>query len=175
MGLLSKLLGAAVDKKLEQTVKTAVNSAVRSAVNGAVQSRPAGSGNIPVSRPQPAAQAEEGPSGFSWGPVMPQEENQYNYPGDYAAYFSHVFREDFPEYRVTQEQSTKRRATIFTFWSPAGGKALVVEVLPESSETKKLRKECAAAAIPYLRFYHNHDGWWNTRAYVTQRTRNALR
>ena len=174
MGLLSKILGAAVgaavDRKLEQTVKGAVNHAINNAA-----AKPAGTASIPVSRPQPEVQAEEGPSGFSWGPTMPPEENQFNYPGDYEAYFAHVFREDFPEYRVTQEQSTQRRATVFTFWSPAGGKALVVEVLPESSETKKLRKECAANAIPYLRFYHNHDGWWNTRAYVTQRTRNALR
>ncbi len=173
MGLLSKILGAAVgaavDRKLEQTVKGAVNHAINNAA-----SRPAGNAGIPVSRPQPEVQ-EEGPSGFSWGPTMPPEENQFNYPGDYAAYFAHVFREDFPEYRVTQEQSTQRKATVFTFWSPAGGKALVVEVLPETSETRKLRKECAANAIPYLRFYHNHDGWWNTRAYVTQRTRNALR
>lgn len=179
MSLLSKILGAAVDKKLEKTVKSAVSgavgNAVRSAVNSAVQSRPAGGESVPVSQPQPEARGEEGPSGFSWGPTIPAEENQFNYPGDYVAYFTHVFREDFPEYRVTHEKTGRGNAAVFTFWSPAGGKSLVAEILPESSETKKLRKECAAMAIPYVRFYHNHDGWWNTRAYVTQRVRNALR
>ena len=172
MGLLSKILGAAVDRKLEQTVKSAVNSAVSGAVSNAL--RNVQPGNAAAPRPQTQAREDPEASGFSWGPTMPAEENQFNYPGDYAAYFSHVFQEDFPEYRVTREPSGRGRAAVFTFWSPAGGKALVVEVLPESSETKKLRRECAAQRIPYLRFYHNHAGWWNTRAYVTQRVRSAL-
>ena len=175
MGLLSKILGAAVDRKLEQTVKKAVNSAVDAAVKNAGAPRPASPG---VSRDQFAARVrpaqtapEEGPSGFSWGPVMPAEENQYNYPGNYADYFAHVFREDFPAYTVTREQADRR--TVFTFRSgPA--RALVVELLPESSETKKLRRECQAQGVPYLRFYYDHDGWWNTRSYVDDRVRKAL-
>ena len=31
-----------------------------------------------------------------------------------------------------------------------------------------------AQGIPYLRFYYNHEGWWNTRSYVTRRIANAL-
>ena len=176
MSLLSKLIGAAVDKKLEQTVKSAVNGAVSSALNAATkiptqQSRP-------VSAPssvQRAAQPAEEASGFSWGPTMPEEENQYNYPGSYVDYFAHVFREDFPEYRVTHEEAAKRRATVFTFWTPSGSRALVVELMTENSEAKKFRKECAAQGLPYLRFYYDHEGWWNTRAYVTERVRAALR
>ena len=172
MGLLSKLLG--VDKKLEQTVKNAVNDAV----NAALQNQSAARNVQNVQYPQPAGSqpAVRGSEtcGFSWGPVMPAEENQYNYPGTYVEYFSHVFKEEFPGYNITYGQDPKRYSTIFTFWSGAG-KALVVELLPRSSETKMLRNACAAQNIPYLRFYYNHHGWWNTRAYVAQRTREALR
>ena len=28
--------------------------------------------------------------------------------------------------------------------------------------------------LPYLRFYFDHEGWWNTRAYVTKRVAEAL-
>ena len=173
MSLLSKLLGAAVDKKLEQTVKNAVSGAVNSALNTAAK-QPVRSQT--ASRPAPAQQPayeEPAPSGFSWGPVMPAEENQFNYPGSYVDYFAHVFREDFPEYRVTHEQ--RKRSTVFTFLSPDGRQALTAEIMQDSSEAKKLRRECAAMGIPYVRFYYDHEGWWNTRAYVNQRVRNALR
>ena len=172
MGLLSKILGAAVDKKLEQTVKNAVNDAV----NAALKANNTAQNAQPVqNQPTYAPPVQETvPSGFSWGPVMPAEENQYNYPGTYVEYFSHVFREDFPGYNITYGQDPKHRSTVYTFWSGAG-KALVVELLPRSSETKRLRTACAAQNIPYLRFYYNHDGWWNTRTYVSQRVREALR
>lgn len=174
MSLLSKILGAAVDRKLEQTVKKAVNNAVSGAMNAAAKAAsPAPADRSPApSRPAPPAAAGE--SGFSWGPAMPAEENQYNYPGSYVDYFAHVFREDFPEYRATHEQSGRGRSTVFTLWTADGRQALKVELLPESSETKKLRRECAAMGLPYLRFYYDHNGWWNTRSYVTQRTRAAL-
>ena len=115
MGLLSKILGAAgVDKKLEQTVKNAVSGAVNSALNNAArpaQSRPA-SDHAPAAQP---VYREEELSGFSWGPIMPAEENQFNYPGSYVDYFAHVFREDFPQYRVTSEQRDGGRSAVFTF------------------------------------------------------------
>ena len=174
MGLLSKLLGATVDRTLEQTVKKAVNGAVSSALNAAVKQNTQSDANAAAHSQQTFRQAETEPSGFSWGPTMPSEENQYNYPGSFLEYFAHVFREDFPVYRVTHEEAAKRRATVFTFWTAAGSKALVVELMPESSEAKKLRKECAAMGIPYLRFYYDHEGWWNTRAYVDRRVRDAL-
>ncbi len=169
MGLLSKLLG--MDKKLEQTVKNAVNDAVNAALqnqaaaqNGNVRNQPA---NSPAAR-------EAAPGGLSWGPVMPAEENQFNYPGTYLEYFAHVFKEEFPGYNITYGQKPRQLGALFTFWSGTG-KALVVEILPESSETKVVKRACAAQGVPYLRFYYNHDGWWNTRSYVTQRVRGALR
>ncbi len=162
MGLLSKILG--MDKKLEQKVKSAVNDAVSAALQN--QAAPQ---NV---RNQPSAD-ETAFAGLSWGPVMPAEENQFNYPGTYVEYFSHIFRDDFPGYNITYGQDPKHRSTIFTFWSGAG-KALVVELLPRSSETNRLRNACTAQRIPYLRFYYNHEGWWNTRSYVSQRVRKAL-
>ena len=146
MGLLSKLLG--MDKKLEQTVKNAVNDAV----NAALQNQNAARNvqNQPT-YPQPSAQGTA-PIGQSWGPVMPAE---------------------FPEYNITYGPKPRILGALFTFWSGTG-KALVVEILPESSETVRVKKACAAQGVPYLRFYYNHHGWWNTRSYVTQRTRRAL-
>ena len=167
MGLLSKLLG--MDKKLEQTVKNAVNDAV----NAALQNQNAARNvqNQPT-YPQPSAQGTA-PIGQSWGPVMPAEENQFSYPGTYLEYFAHVFKEEFPEYNITYGPKPRILGALFTFWSGTG-KALVVEILPESSETVRVKKACAAQGVPYLRFYYNHHGWWNTRSYVTQRTRQAL-
>ncbi len=114
-----------------------------------------------------------GPSGDSWGPVMPAEENQFNYSGSYEQYFTHVFEEEFPNYEVRKAVALRSDSTVFTFWQ-GGRKALVVEVMSQNSSAKKLRSDCARDGIPYLRFYHNHDGWWNTRSYVTKRVQGAL-
>lgn len=117
--------------------------------------------------------ASYGDSGFSWGENMPSEENQFNYPGTYVEYFRHVFSEDFPSYRLTDESVRKGRATVITLWN-GEQKALVVELMSETSSAEKIRYSCQKEGIPYLRFYYNHHGWWNTRAYVVSRTRNAL-
>ena len=106
---------------------------------------------------------------------MPPEENQYSFNGSYVEYFDKVFREEFPSYRIEHAPAPKgRRATIFTFYN-AQGKALVVELMSENSVARMLRQECAAENIPYLRFYYDHQGWWNTRSYVVRRTLAALR
>ena len=104
---------------------------------------------------------------------IPAEENQYNYGGDYKAYFNHVFTEGFPGYGISSESTYGGRATVFTF-TQGGAVRLKVELLSETSAVQKLRKECASQGIPYLRFYYNHEGWWNTRSYVTERVRKAL-
>ena len=52
--------------------------------------------------------------------------------------------------------------------------ALIVELLPQRSSVYKLRRDCATMGIPYLRYYYDHEGWWNTYSYVTERTRAAL-
>ncbi len=147
--------------------------------------QPARPDPAPVSRrPQPGIDF-----GFSWGDQMPREENQYSYPGEYYDYFAMIFARDFPSLRAEQEarfmgndnravrygrpQPRRRVATVFTLWD-GGRKALVVELLSEHAQTAKLRSECERQGIPYLRFYYNHHGWWNTRSYVVERVRQAL-
>ena len=111
------------------------------------------------------------PSGFSWGAVMPAEPNQYNYGGPWQEYFGSVFAECFPAYTVTRERT--ERGMIYTFLT-GGRKALCVEVMDDRSEANSFRKKCRAEGTPYVRFYHNHDGWWNTKEYVYVRVREAL-
>ena len=111
------------------------------------------------------------PSGNSWGPVMPAEENQFNYKGSYIQYFEEIFRNEFPAYQIEKEKSGK--ITVFTFYS-GGVKALVVELLNSNSGRYKLREECRRTGVPYLRYYYDHKGWWNTKSYVIERTRKAL-
>lgn len=112
-------------------------------------------------------------SGFSWGPVMPDEENQFNFNGTYKEYFRDVFMNEFPQYSIVSYDSNNGKATVFTF-NLGVKKALVVELLSEKSSAYKLRKECKRDHIPYLRYYYDHHGWWNTRTYVAERTRKAL-
>ena len=126
--------------------------------------------------PQAEARREEydAPrSGDSWGDEMPDEENQYNFGGTYDAYFRHIFAEDFPAWRVEAEDRRGGNGKIYSFYGEAG-KALVVEVQPETSAAQAVKKQCAREGVPYLRFYHDHDGWWNTRSYVTRRIRAVL-
>lgn len=116
---------------------------------------------------------KKGPSGFSWGPDMPDEENQYNYNGTYKEYFDNVFRSEFPAYNIESSDINNGRTTVFTFWN-GSRKSLVVELLSRKSSAYKLRSECKAEGVPYLRYYYDYHGWWNTREYVKQRTHNAL-
>ena len=120
------------------------------------------------------AMGDFGPSGDSWGPVMPAEPNQFNYGGTYLDYFTGIFQTEFPEYRVARKVGASAKpVTVFTFWD-GDRKALVVELMPQSSAAKKLRRDCAQQGIPYLRYYYDHEGWWNTRSYVIRRTKAAL-
>lgn len=167
MGLLSKLLGG--DSELGGIIKDVARAIKQESVNmpdeghSGTENSSAGS----LTDITPAA-----PSGLSWGPEMPDKPNQFNYSGTYKEYFSEVFNTAFPGYRIESED--KGRATIFTFWS-GGSEALVVELMTEKSSACKLRDECRKNRIPYLRYYYDHDGWWNTREYVIQRTGKALR
>lgn len=112
-------------------------------------------------------------SGFSWGPTMPAEENQFNYPGTYKQYFESVFKGAFPEYEIVRTDFENRNACLFTFFK-GGSKMLVVEVMSDRSNAQSTRKNCRANGVRYLRYYHNHHSWWNTKAYVIERTGNAL-
>ena len=165
MSFLSKLLG-------NTKAKTAAESMIRDLLKGPNQKTSA-----PAPAAAPAAPAQtwesESPSGFSWGERMPDEENQYNYPGNYADYFENIFRAEFPQYRLERIVNESWNAVIFTF-RDGGREALVVELMSDRSSRQRLRRDCAARGVPYLRFYHNHAGWWNTRSYVVTRTRAAL-
>ncbi len=191
MGLLSKLFG---DAKTEQKVVGALRDLVNqvkekekefgkddikpqdTGVNAqAASSAVAGHTGYTIPSSAPKADPVSAPFGLSWGEEMPAEENQFNYPGDFISYFEKLYQVEFPEYRV--EKSTPERygypAVVFTFWQ-GEKKALVVEVISRKSEVYQLRRECRASGTPYLRYYHDAEGWWNTRAYVTNRTRAAL-
>ena len=170
MSLLSKLFGKAGSELADKLAKSVANQ-----ITGTSQEtpkHPAGAGN-PASYTAPAPHRKSAPSGFSWGEEMPDEENQFNYNGPYDRYFEEIFCAEFPSYRLERQDVPGGKRVIFTFWD-GGRKALVVELMPQSSDSQKLRRDCRASGIPYLRYYYNHDGWWNTRAYVVQRTRKAL-
>ena len=119
------------------------------------------------------AERASGPSGFSWGEEMPAEENQYNYNGVFWAYFESIFQSDLSEYRYEKKEISPNKRIAYTFFS-GGSRVLVVELMSDSSSAKRLRSECRREGIPYLRFYIDHPGWWNTRSYVVGRMRDAL-
>lgn len=168
MGLLSKLFGDAVEKAANNAIKNVANE-VKKNQNGSGSSASSAPSSSSASYSAPVEKT--GPSGFSWGPVMPAEENQFNYNGSHVEYFEKIFTGEFPEYSIDKKQ--EGATTVFTFTS-GGRKALVVELLKSTSGRYKNRKECEAAGIPYLRYYYDHEGWWNTKAYVIERTRKAL-
>ena len=173
MSLFSKLLGEG-KKEVASTLKKAWKDTLEGAEKlvEAGKEKESEEHKPIVNAPIPEAPEPE-ESGFSWGPVMPDEENQFNYPGPFTLYFENIFKEEFPEYEVTCEAPADRQAWIYTFCKD-GEKKLVVELLGQSSAAYKIRRDCLRQGIPYLRYYYDHEGWWNTRAYVTQRTRAAL-
>ena len=171
MGFLDKLFGSNVADKLKNAAETVAKEATN-AVNAAVNSSSAATNARPASTaPAPSSSGAE--SGFSWGPTMPNEENQFNYPGTYDQYFLDVYSKNFPAYRLTTEPVRKGSATVITFWS-GEAKALVVELMSDTSSAESIRRNCYKERVPYLRFYYNHQGWWNTKAYVLERTSKAL-
>ena len=120
-----------------------------------------------------ATLTEEAECGDSWGPTMPAEPNQFNSGLSYQDYFSKVFGEAFPDYQVNREAHKLGKATLYTFYL-AGVKKLVVEVTSCSVYRYKVAKDCRAEGVPYLRYYYDYDGWWNTASYVTRRTARVL-
>ena len=179
MGLLKKLLGgtASADEAvsaLKNAAKTVMNEVEK--VTGSNQPQagvPNGTviSSNPAASPAPTVIPEQ--SGCSWGPHMPEEENQFSYPGTYREYFSELFDREFSGYTISKDIPESGNRLIYTF-TKDGKKALVVEVLSQRSSVKKLRNDCRRQQIPYLRFYHDHNGWWNTRSYVIGRVKNAL-
>ena len=113
-----------------------------------------------------------GPSGDSWGPVMPAEENQFNSGLKPSEYFDKIYSAEFAEYHIDKVKAGWSD-TAFIF-NKDGARKLVVELLSDGTQRNKLRNECRAQGVPYLRFYYDHQGWWNTRSYVVRRTLDAL-
>ena len=112
-------------------------------------------------------------AGKSWGPAMPSEENQYNFPGSHVEYFEKILEEDFPGYWLEKMVPEDSKATVFSLWKGAR-QAVVVEVLNKNSVRNKLRRDCRQEGIPYTRFYFDAPGWWNTRSYVKDRVEKAM-
>ena len=167
MGFLDKLFhgnGNEVLGKIKGMAESAVKEARDAAVSGHTGTV-ISSGN--------ASNSIDAPYGISWGETMPDEPNQYNFPGDYAEYFTTTYAEAFPTYHLTTESVRKGKATVITFWE-IDKKALVVELKSENSTSTTIEFNCRQEGVPYLNFYYNHYGWWNTKNYVVNRTRAAL-
>ncbi len=164
MGMLSKLLGG--DQNVEKVAKDVLGGIIKN-----VQTNQLGADKPKTSVTDSSLQQKQGdaPSG------VPAEENQYNYNGTYEQYFEHVFAEDLAAYRFEKSyiDDYGKHRVIYTFFNGAA-KALVVELMTESSESVKIRNDCVKAGVPYLRFYYDHEGWWNTRSYVVGRMRGVL-
>ena len=127
-----------------------------------------------IQKPAAVYEEEDGPSGKSWGPKMPDEPNQFNYSGTYLQYFSEIFRTEFADCDVALSKSKYGTTDVFTF-TKGGQTVLIVELFSRKSSAQWTRNYCRRQGIPYLRYYYDYDGWWNTRSYVIERTRNAIR
>ena len=171
MGLLGKLFG---DDDLDKKAKGFFNSLVGSKPQNTPPAQQVQQNNYYAAPSQPQPQAGYAPSGFSWGEDMPAEENQFNSGMKYYDYFEKIYREEFPDYVVTREMPRGDKYCLFTF-SQGGRVALKVEVISQSCGVYKERSVCRMQGIGYTRFYHDHYGWWNTRSYVIERTRSAIR
>ena len=171
MGLFSKLFGGekAAKSLFDEFWKEAGGPPVNDGTAPQQPAQTAPQQNYSNNSVRPSS----GPSGFSWGPDMPNEENQFSFNGAYHEYFEGIYRSEFPDYQIDQTFPQYRAATVFTFVKD-GRKALVVEIISERSNPNKLRSDCTKQGVPYLRFYYDHDGWWNTRRYVVERTGKAL-
>ncbi len=162
MGLFNKLLdGLGVDS---EAAKKVVDSLIDSAKE---QNRQREERQSYYAESIPA-------SGDSWGDEMPSEENQYNYNGTYIQYFEDIFLRDFPELTFERQDLPGTCRSVYTFYE-GPSKALILELMNETSSAGKIRLDAGREGIPYLRFYYDHEGWWNTRSYVTRRIREALR
>ena len=171
MSLLSKLLG---DKK---KVLTDIVDLIQRDAQTEQPAHPNAAVNNVWSAQNSAVRADtasDGPSGVSWGSRMPDEPNQYNYPGSFEDYFADIFNREFADYRVERRQNPRSRGAYTYTLTKNAVPCLVVELLSERNEVYQVRDDCRHQGIPYLRFYYDHKGWWNTRAYVTERMRKAL-
>ena len=183
MGLFDKLFGGKEDEKnsfldaLKDAAEKLKGEAEKAGID--LNAKPA-SAERPKEEPASSVSSvitpneELAPAGTWWGPLMPDEENQYNFKGTWKEYFDGIFRSEFPEYELQKETVRDGKAVVYTF-KKNGETALVTELMSERSNAQKLRKSLRGTGTPYLRYYYDHEGWWNARAYVVKRTREALR
>ena len=174
MGFLSKFIGAiAGDKGIDEMVKQVIDTTKETVTNNAAPKN-APKPQTPAAAPMAAPKSAEEKSGRSWGPTMPQEENQFSFKGTYKEYFSGIFKAEFSDFKVEQSTDPKRDAEFFTFIDASGKTRLFVEVMSRKTNAQRRKTECVKNNIPYLRFYHDYHGWWNTRSYVIDRVRGQL-
>ena len=166
MGLFKDLLKGAI----KDTIRDAENREIDRALDKAFQGRTNDQGY--VSQATPGRSSDKG----AWSDIMPAEPNQFNSGLSYVDYFAKIFAEDFPSYVLYQEPGTAKNSTVISLTDPSGRKALVVELISRRSSPDKVRSNCKAQGIPYLRFYYDYseNGWWNTRSYVVGRVSKAL-
>ena len=171
MGFLKNLLRKA-SKEISQEEAAKISAKFEDMTGKPIETRTAFGED---DRPVPSWEQGTGSSnnGLPYGPEAPFEENQFNFNGPYQEYFENIFAEDFPAFQVSKEEGFTGRRAAYTFTS-GGVKRLVVEILYEGSGVYKLRDECRRQGVPYLRFYHDHAGWWNLRSYVKDRIRKAV-
>jgi len=169
MGFLSKLFGG--DKGAENAAKDLLNGLFGGAGQNQASQQTSSAPSAPAPYQEPVH--NDSPSGFSWGENMPDEENQFNYNGTFWEYFENIFRSDFSHLRFEKKELNPSKRFVYTFYS---GEAivLVVELMSQSCAAYMYKNDCEKSGIPYRRFYHDHDGWWNTREYVIKRMQDAL-
>ncbi|MBR0155893.1 MAG: hypothetical protein IJM20_00035 [Clostridia bacterium] len=171
MSIISKLFKKKAVDSLFNELSNALNQNPKGE-NKPEQPQPSGGMTIGSTVPHYEAPVlEETIPGNSWGPTMPKEPNQFNYNGSWFDYFNEIFRAEFADFRIVSDR--KEKTATFLFYR-GEQLALAVEILHQASAAQKLRRDCRANGTPYLRYYHDHEGWWNTRAYVVERTRAAL-
>ena len=170
MGLFSKFLGKELGEAQAKKLEDAGAQLLGKLLGGEA---PAKTPQAQQSAQQFAQQRTAEKETASFYDEIPNEENSFSFNGPYQAYFRKVFAEEFPAWQITEAEAPHGRGTVFTF-SQGGARALVVEVMSESCSSGRVRRDCANAGIGYLRYYYDHEGWWNTRSYVAERTRKAL-
>ncbi len=173
MGLFKDLLKGAI----KDSVRDAENREIDRALGNVFRGNTYDAGHISqtgsVGSAAPSQTTyKEGP----WSDRMPNEPNQFNSGLSYVDYFAKIFAEDFPSYVLYQEPGSAKNSTVISLTDPAGRKALVVELISRRSSPDKVRSNCKAQGIPYLRFYYDYseNGWWNVRSYVVARVSKAL-
>ena len=180
MGLFSNLFGNdgkdidnALNKMKNLTEDIMDDGQINSAQNKPAAAPASPDNGVPLKNNHVVSERVDGPSGDSWGPDMPDEENQFNSGLGFKEYFTNIYNTEFTSYQIDKADPLNRNALIFTF-SQGGSKKLVVEVISDRTSPYKYRNECRAQGIPYIRFYYDHEGWWNTKSYVIRRTSEAL-